>query len=527
MTKRTIICILILCFTFGTIPAQQRETAASHIRHGQDHLKNQNYAEAITSFNAALTLNPNRSQQNAANTGLTEARTGRARQLFNQGQNLQNEEKIAEAIELYNSARNIAPQSSDIQRMISQRLNEAQRLLDAQIAHELQTVQAQERAVQDQLARERAEQSMQYVQKANEQFIAGHYSEAKTDYELAITIGGLTDAQAADARRLIAETQDIQAKMEAFARPVEDRDFEVTQNIFGTVTIVKYLGAQTKTVNIGGTNHTITYGILDVKIPDMLRRTKVEIIGDGAFKDMGITSIVFPNTLKEIGISAFAGNRLKTLIIPSTVTKINGGMPQLPVEVSQLGAFEGNTILESIVIPNSVTEIGARAFKDCGLTSVHLGTGVREIGESAFRNNKLPVVTLPPSVRIIHRFAFDSNQITSQTINIGIDVIYNDAFTNNPMTSLILSVPARGNHNWQTLYNIGGIQYPRLGGNHSQYGVNTRVFPDTLERVTLPANMHDSNVSGISESLKNFYTNNVARRTAGIYIKDGGIWSKQ
>ena len=43
------------------------------------------------------------------------------------------------------------------------------------------------------------------------------------------------------------------------------------------------------------------------------------------------------------------------------------------------------TSLEKIVIPDSVTKIGDKAFKDCtGLTSIAIGASVKEIDKTAF-----------------------------------------------------------------------------------------------------------------------------------------------
>lgn len=57
----------------------------------------------------------------------------------------------------------------------------------------------------------------------------------------------------------------------------------------------------------------------------------------------------------------------------------------------------------SIVIPNSVTNIGDYAFSNClGLTSVTIPNSVTSIGRDAFRNCKsLTSVTIPESVTSI------------------------------------------------------------------------------------------------------------------------------
>jgi hypothetical protein len=87
--------------------------------------------------------------------------------------------------------------------------------------------------------------------------------------------------------------------------------------------------------------------------------------------------------------------------IPSTIT----GLP-----VTSIGdwAFENNSSLTSVTIPNSVTSIGWFAFELCSsLTSVTLGNSVTSIGVWAFGNCfSLTSVTLPNSVTTIGDDAF-------------------------------------------------------------------------------------------------------------------------
>ena len=76
-----------------------------------------------------------------------------------------------------------------------------------------------------------------------------------------------------------------------------------------------------------------------------------------------------------IGLSTNIGS---TMVIPNTLL----GLP-----VTQIGsyAFLANTNLNSVIIPNSVTNIGYEAFDNCSaLTNVTFGTNVTYIGIYAF-----------------------------------------------------------------------------------------------------------------------------------------------
>ena len=66
--------------------------------------------------------------------------------------------------------------------------------------------------------------------------------------------------------------------------------------------------------------------------------------------------------------------------------------------------------MTSVEIPNSVKEIGERAFYCCySLTSVEIPNTVKEIGQDAFiRRQSLTSVEIPDNVETIGEAAFDS-----------------------------------------------------------------------------------------------------------------------
>jgi hypothetical protein len=88
----------------------------------------------------------------------------------------------------------------------------------------------------------------------------------------------------------------------------------------------------------------------------------------------GLESLTLPNTVTNIGYTAFSDcTGLKSLNLPNSVTSID------------YGAFSGCSSLSQLTIPNSVTWIGGSAFKNCAkLTSVSIGNSVGSIDEAAF-----------------------------------------------------------------------------------------------------------------------------------------------
>ena len=89
-----------------------------------------------------------------------------------------------------------------------------------------------------------------------------------------------------------------------------------------------------------------------------------------------IKSVVIPNTITTIGGKAFYKcTGLTSIDIPNSVTSIGDN------------AFYQCSSLTSITIPNSVTSIGGGAFYNCsGLTSVTIPDGVTSIGNYAFQD---------------------------------------------------------------------------------------------------------------------------------------------
>jgi hypothetical protein len=146
-------------------------------------------------------------------------------------------------------------------------------------------------------------------------------------------------------------------------------------------------------------------GVLDMSA--LNTNNKSVIIGNAAFQNCGLTSIVWHEATVAIGTYAFGRNRLTSLTIPSSVTSIAAN------------AFSNNR-LTSLTIPSSVTSIGTYAFRSNQLHSLTIPSSVTSIGAYAFYDNQQKgILTIPSSVTSIGTYAFGDNPDIELSLPVG------------------------------------------------------------------------------------------------------------
>lgn len=160
-------------------------------------------------------------------------------------------------------------------------------------------------------------------------------------------------------------------------------------------------------------------GPKDLVIPAYIEGLPVTTISNNAFDSKGLTSVILPETLTIIEngtwsdtlgyTGAFHNNQIKELKLPSSLVHLGYASFQSNlIEKLDLGlvqfishaAFESNR-LKTLVIPTTVTRIGGQSFSHNQLTSVTLPESVTQIDSFAFWINDIKSLTIPKSVTTI------------------------------------------------------------------------------------------------------------------------------
>ena len=192
-------------------------------------------------------------------------------------------------------------------------------------------------------------------------------------------------------------------------------------------------------------------------------------INDEVFKGCkNLETVTLPDTLLSIGYSAFSYSRLNSINIPDSVTDIGSY------------AFYSCSILDDISISNSITSISDGMFGKCGwLNSVSIPNGVTSIGDSAFSGcTDLTDITIPDSVTSIGKSAFyKCESLTEITIPKNVTSIEVETFCICPsLTKIVIpeSVTSFGN---DAFYGCDDLTIYGYSNTPAQYYANENDIP--------------------------------------------------
>ena len=205
----------------------------------------------------------------------------------------------------------------------------------------------------------------------------------------------------------------------------------------------------------GWDNYSTPKGHLN--IPNFVRNKKkymVTAIESWAFWGCSnMQSIVIPDSVTEIGNDAFKGCcSLQSIVIPDSVTVIG------------ICAFGGCSGLQSIVIPDSVTEVGFGAFNGCSsLQSIVIPDSMTEIAVFSGCSN-LQSIVIPNSVTEIRNEAFlGCRSLQSIVIHNSVKSIGYGAFRDcSSLQSIVIpdSVTTIGNSAFENCSSLQSIVIP-------------------------------------------------------------------
>ena len=181
-----------------------------------------------------------------------------------------------------------------------------------------------------------------------------------------------------------------------------------------------------------------------------------EISGNTFIID-NITYLIHPTQINEVTVTNYniAGGTI--VDIPATVTRAC-----ISYSVTNIGAFAMDNLgLTSVTLPNTILTIGENAFafnnlpsitipdsvltiddgafvQNNNMTSATIGNNVTSIGAFAFRFNGLQSISIPNSVLSIGARAFETNAIATLTLSTGLSSISDYAFAYNNISSVII-----------------------------------------------------------------------------------------
>lgn len=194
-----------------------------------------------------------------------------------------------------------------------------------------------------------------------------------------------------------------------------------TTNHISAEAVNIYNNASNDFIIRGGVLERYNGAAVEIVIPNDVKIIRGEHPYCGVFQDcVGITSVIIPDSVQEIGYGSFKGcTALTSVTIPDSVLKIGDG------------AFLGCRSLTSITIPNSVQEIGKGAFGDCSsITTVTIPHSLEKLSSTFSNCCSLTSVVIPNSVKIISGAFSGCTSLASVTIPDSVQVIGDDAFNN-------------------------------------------------------------------------------------------------
>ena len=253
----------------------------------------------------------------------------------------------------------------------------------------------------------------------------------------------------------------------------------------------------------------------------------IEVIGNSAFYHNRLKKVVFPNTLKRIEDKAFYCNNLKELFIPDNVEYIGEScfsqnsltniklsnslkiisdisfennklkkleLTDLIVKVGKKAFF--NNEIEELKLSNNLKEIDELAFSKNKITNLDLPDSLERIGVEAFFDNEITNLRLPLNLKIIEEGVFKHNRIEQIKFNENLEIIGDNSFNNNRLS--ILNIPSNVTKIGNSAFSFNNLEIVKF--NDTLQYIGSKAFSNNkIKSLELPESIVD-----ISESAFTF-----------------------
>lgn len=228
----------------------------------------------------------------------------------------------------------------------------------------------------------------------------------------------------------------------------------------------------------------------DVVIPSFVDGKKVTIIYQYTFNNMGLTSVYIPETVKEIGSRAFAYNNLTSVYIPSSVNKVGNE------------AFLSNK-LTNLSIEEGVKTLGAGSFRNNQLTQAVVPTSVTSLGACSYCDNPIPNPSFLYNKKAdgsddysavrgyigdLTEFPDKVFRIPAVTDGVALKTIESSAFSSMSLSNWQVVIPDTVTSIGSSAFNASGIGSVNLPAGLKSIG-SSAFYNNKLSTLTIPASV--------------------------------------
>ena len=187
----------------------------------------------------------------------------------------------------------------------------------------------------------------------------------------------------------------------------------IADSVFSGCVNLASITIPSSVMSIGVSAFSGCIGLTSITIPD-----GVTSIGSGAFSGCsGLTSIRIPGGVASVSADVFAGCNSATMYIynPGNVIRShafeNISLPGLVIEsgpkIIDEYAFFGWSNLQTVTLPDTLTEIREGAFERCGMMEITIPRNVKKLGVAAFFDcRQLRTITFNSRLTAVGREAF-------------------------------------------------------------------------------------------------------------------------